>query len=95
MQAAVHDIYMLPFFQACEEAATSEVSSASLAQLIDECRQVPQLASSSHLGEDSNLLRDGTLKRARTQMVELASRWSVKTNELEEKNAEQCNAAGK
>jgi len=91
-QAATHDGWTGKFLHAAEEAADINKPSKSLVQLIHECRANEKLSNSPHW-EDGNKVRDGVFVRAPDEMIALASQWTVKPEELEQKTAEMINAA--
>ncbi|KIW68530.1 hypothetical protein PV04_04469 [Phialophora macrospora] len=91
-QACTHDGWPGSFLHFAEEAAKSTKSSKSLVQLINSARANDKLRKSAHW-EDGNKLSDGVFVRAPDEMIALASQWSVKPEELEQKTAEMINAA--
>ncbi|KAL6241941.1 hypothetical protein RBB50_011186 [Rhinocladiella similis] len=91
-QAAVHDDWPGTFLYAAEEAAKESKSSKSLVQLIHESRANKKLRNSPHT-EDGNKLRDGVFARAAEEMIDIASQWTVKPEQLQQKTAEMINAA--
>ncbi|KEF63694.1 uncharacterized protein A1O9_01672 [Exophiala aquamarina CBS 119918] len=92
-QTATHDNWIAPFLLTAEEKArTSTKKSKSLVQLIHEAQKNPKLRSSAHW-DDGNKIRDGVLVRAPDEMLELASQWTVKPEELKQKTAEMIGAS--
>jgi len=91
-QAATHDGWTGKFLHAAEEAAKGSQGSKSLVQLLHETRANDKLRQSPHW-DDGNKVRDGVFKRAPDEMIALASQWTVKPEELEQKTAEMINAA--
>lgn len=81
-------------FLPAEKAAAAQNGSKSLAELLDEVRADEKLSTAAHW-EDGNKIRDGILVRAPEEMIEYASQYKVREDELEEKTAEMTNAAGK
>lgn len=61
-------------------------------QLIHECRDNEKIRKSPHW-DDGNKVRDGVFARAPDEMIALASQWTVRPEELEQKTAEMINAA--
>jgi hypothetical protein len=96
-QAAVHDNWMAPLFLGCEKAAEAKRGDngekKSIAQILEECKNDEKIRSSAQFG-DGNKIRDGILKRAPEEMIKAATQYTVKEDELEERNAEMVNAAG-
>ena len=93
-EAAAHDKWLTPFFLESEKKAkTSNRPSRSLVELLDDIRADKKLSSAAHW-DDDNKIRDGILVRAKDEMINYASQWTVKPEELEEKTAEMYNAAG-
>lgn len=91
-QAATHDDWTKPFLIQAEDKAKTTTTSKSLVQLLHESCDNDKLRASPHW-EDGNKVRDGVFKRAPNEMIELASQWTVKPDELEQKTAEMINAA--
>ncbi|MCJ1286083.1 hypothetical protein MMC26_005426 [Xylographa opegraphella] len=92
-QAAAHDNWLAPLFTETEKKAkASNLPSKSLVEILDSIRADKKLSSAAHW-EDDNKIRDGILVRAKDEMIEYASQWTVKPEELEEKTAEMHNAA--
>ncbi|KAK5122385.1 hypothetical protein LTR85_003969 [Meristemomyces frigidus] len=93
-QSAVHDNYMRKFLVPAEEAAKKKggEESRTIVDLLDaihadmELRDAPKWS-------DGNKLRDGIIGRAGDRMIEYASQFDVKADELERKTAEMTNAA--
>ena len=94
-QAAIHDNWLAPFFSAVEKAAKEKDPSQgkTFVRLLGEIKADSKLKNAAHW-EDGNKIRDGILKRAPDEMIDLASQWTVSPNELERKHAEMINAAG-
>jgi hypothetical protein len=91
-QAAIHDGWVGPFLLKAEEKAKSTQKSSSLAKLIRACRDNEKLKTSAHW-DDGNKVRDGVFVRAPDEMIDIASQWTVKPDEIEKKTAEMTNAA--
>lgn len=90
-QACIHDGWTGIFLHDAERAAKHNDSSKSLVQLIGEARSNQKLREAAHW-DDGNKVRDGVLVRAPDEMISLASQWSVKPEELDQKTAEMINA---
>jgi hypothetical protein len=88
---------MAPFFLEAEKAAKARAAdphqTKSFVQLLEEVRADKKLSSAAHWG-DGNKIRDGIMKRAPGEMVELASQYVISEEQLEEKTAEMINATG-
>lgn len=97
-QAAVHDSWMAPLFLGCEKAAEAnrgkDRPKKTIVQLLEEARSNEKLRNAPHF-EDGNKIREGILKRAPDEMIQIASQYTVEESELEEKTAEMINAASK
>lgn len=91
-QAATHDNWLARFLLPAEEKAKTSTKSKSLVQLIHEAQQNEKLRSAPNWN-DANKVRDGVLARAPDEMLELASQWTVKPEELEQKTAEMIGAS--
>ncbi|KIW18045.1 hypothetical protein PV08_02332 [Exophiala spinifera] len=91
-QAAIQDGSLGKFLYAAEESARQNQSSKSLVQLIRECRANKKLRDSPH-AEDSDKLLHGVFARAPEEMIDIASQWTVKPEQLQQKTAEMINAA--
>ncbi|KAI1952671.1 hypothetical protein LOZ12_000297 [Ophidiomyces ophidiicola] len=92
-QAAVHESTLKGFFMETE-AKSGGVGNAGTKNLVDlqnECRADPCLRGSSHWS-DTNKVFDGVLKRAPEEMIKYASQFTVETNQINERLAEQVNA---
>ncbi|KAI1918004.1 hypothetical protein LOZ61_000119 [Ophidiomyces ophidiicola] len=92
-QAAVHESTLKGFFMETE-AKSGGVGNAGTKNLVDlqnECRADPCLRGSSHWS-DTNKIFDGVLKRAPEEMIKYASQFTVETNQINERLAEQVNA---
>lgn len=98
-QAALHRDYLAPFFFGAEKQAKQTSQDASsktktLYDLLDEIRANEKLATSAHW-DDDNKIRDGVLVRAPQEMIDIASQWTVRSGDLEIRNAEMVNAVGR
>ena len=92
-QAATHDSWIGEYLLAAEKAARkSDKPSKSLFQLQREARANDKLKASPHWN-DANKVRDGIFVRAKQEMVDIGSQWTVKEDELEQKTAEMINFA--
>lgn len=90
-QASVHDNWIGPYLLKTEAASTG-VSSKTLPKLLDEIRTNGKLVDSAKW-EDGNKIRDGILKRAPEEMINIAKQWTVAPEELEKKTVEMINNA--
>jgi len=88
-QTAVHSNEIGPFLLEAEQAAKSSSAAdmPSIKSLYEAVRDNEKLANAAQMG-DSNKVRDGVLKRARDEMLRLASRVRVRPEQLEEKTVE-------
>ena len=93
-EAAVHDSWINAFFFESEKASTAGKNGKSFVTLLDKIRADKKLSSAAHW-TDGNKIRDGILVRAKDEMIEYASQWSVSADDLEEKTAEMTNADSK
>jgi hypothetical protein len=95
-QAAVHDNWIAPLFLECEKAAVRNRGNSStqkrIVQLLEEVRSNEKLSKAAHW-PDSNKIRDGIMKRAPSEMIRIASQFTVDEAALEERTAEMINAA--
>lgn len=93
-QSAVHGDYMRKFLIPAEEAASkrSGQQSKTVVELLDAIHDDRELHDAPRWS-DGNKLRDGIIGRAAERMVEYASQFNVKPDELERKTAEMTNAA--
>lgn len=96
-QAAVHDNWMKPLFLGCEKAAEAKrgkKQKGTIVELLEQGKNHDKLSKSAHF-EDGNKIREGILKRAPEEMIDLATEYTIDENDdLEEKTAEMINAAG-
>jgi hypothetical protein len=92
-QATCHNSFFGPFLRTCEKLAkeqTNEKGSA-LIDLMRAIRKEPSLYDVKYWdGGDS--LNDKIVSEAPQKLCEIAARWTVKVDELEEKTAEMMNA---
>jgi hypothetical protein len=88
-QTAVHSNDLGPFLHEAEQASKSHPASdmASIASLYEAVKANDKLAHAAQM-KDSNKVRDGVLKRARDEMLQLASRVRVDPSQLDEKTVE-------
>jgi hypothetical protein len=97
-QTAAHDSWMASLFLGCEKAAEAnrgkDIPKKTIVQLLEEAKNNEKLRNAPHF-EDGNKIRDGIMKRAPEEMIQIASQYTVGEDELEEKTAEMINAAGK
>lgn len=97
-QACVHDNRLAPLFFESEKEAMRKLqqghTSKTLLQLLEEIRADTKLSSAAHL-DDNNKIYDGVMARAPQEMLQYATQFLVRPDELEEKTAEMINAAGK
>ena len=101
-QAAVHEAWMKGLFLGCEERVEEKDKEKdkgkgekkTIIQVLDECRKDETLRHAARQ-DDANKIRDGILKRAPREMVDMATQYVVREeDDLEEKTAEMVNAAG-
>lgn len=107
-QAAVHhDWWYTDYLNAAEAlAAETKEPPLPLADLMDMERQDPKISTCSslefhtqtrkHSGKwsmDKEISRDGVLPNARNELLRLAARWRVDSDNLEKHTAELANAA--
>ncbi|EFQ85821.1 hypothetical protein CFE70_006479 [Pyrenophora teres f. teres 0-1] len=96
-QAAVHGAWMKGLFLGCEEKVRERgeaVERKTIVQVLEECRNNEKMRAAAQEG-DANKIRDGILKRAPKEMVDMATQCFVKEgDDLQEKMAEMVNAAG-
>ena len=90
-EACVHDNWIGPYLLKTEAASTSP-SPKTLPELIDESRSNEKLVASAKW-EDGNKIRDGILKRAPEEMIDIAKQWTVSPEELEMKTVQMINNA--
>lgn len=64
----------------------------TIPQLLDEIRGDKKLSTAAEW-DDGNKIRDGILARARGEMINYASQWTVGKGELEAKTAQMINSA--
>lgn len=87
-QTAVHSNYLGPFLHEAERASrSSSADMPSIASLYEAVKANDKLAHAAQM-KDANKVRDGVLKRARDEMLQLASRVRVKPEQLHEKTIE-------
>ena len=94
-QAAVHTSwigqFLLPAEKAAEERAKSQ-KPRPLTELVDEIRADRKLSTAADWN-DGNKIRDGILKRAPQEMIDIASQYFIQPDDdLDEKVAEMTNA---
>ena len=94
-QTAIHSPWLDRFFPAVDEAAKQDQNlSKAFVTILDDIFADKELSTAA-CWDDKDLTRDGVFARAWSSMIKHASRWRVDSSELEEKNAEIANAAGK
>ncbi|RMZ68114.1 hypothetical protein GMOD_00004303 [Pyrenophora seminiperda CCB06] len=95
-QTAVHDAWMKGFFVGCEEKVRErggKGAGKTIVQVLEECRADEKVRSAAR-ESDANKIRDGILKRAPREMIDLATQCFVSEgDDVEEKTAEMINAA--
>lgn len=96
-QAAVHENWMASLFYGCEKAAEAKRGEKSrkktIVELLEQATKNDKLRTSAQF-EDGNKIREGILKRAPEEMIDLATEYTLDENDdLEEKTAEMINAA--
>lgn len=96
-QTAVHDNWMNSLFLGCEKAAEAHRGKngpkKTIVQLLEEAKNNDKLRNAPQF-DHGNKIRDGILKHAPKEMIEIASQYTIEEDELEEKTAEMINAAG-
>jgi hypothetical protein len=95
-QTAVHDDWTGPrYLWPAEKAAggIGKCGEKTMLQLLEEARANKKLARSSHW-DDGNKLRDGVLKRAPEEMINIASQFTVSEDQVQAKFAEMVNTSG-
>ena len=90
-QAACHDDWIGKLLLPAENAAKNNQQSKSIVELLDAIHTDKELKNAARW-EDGNKIRDGILVRAGQAMIDHASRFHVKPDELEYKTAEMTNA---
>lgn len=92
-QAAVHDDWIGPeYFVPAEKLAggIGKRGSKSLLQILNEIRADKKLAQSTKFS-DGNKIREGPLYRARDEMLDYASQYTVSEDQIEERIADMIN----
>ncbi|OBT59343.1 hypothetical protein VE04_00264 [Pseudogymnoascus sp. 24MN13] len=90
-EAAVHDIWLKPFFIGAEKLAKESKTSKTLSQLVVDVDSDEKLKASPKWA-DGNKIRDGILKRAPQEMINHASKYHVPLDQLAQKTAEMMDA---
>ena len=96
-QTAVHEDWTGPLFLHPAEKAAGGIGlpgKKTMLQLLEESRADSKLANSVHW-QDGNKLRDGVLKRAPEEMINLAAQFTVSEEQIPEKFAEMVDIAGR
>lgn len=92
-QACIHPSVLDPWFEEVDAKASLPGSSRDgLAKLLDRIASDPVLSKSAHF-DDPHPIYHGVFVRAPAEMLDVASQWQVKTDELAEKTAELLNSA--
>ncbi|KAL2801770.1 hypothetical protein BJX63DRAFT_416651 [Aspergillus granulosus] len=94
-QTAVHDDWTGPRYLWPAEKAAGGIGKRgekTMLQLLEEARADQKLARSAHW-DDGNKLRDGVLKRAPEEMINIASQYTVSEEQMQEKFAEMVNTS--
>lgn len=104
-EAAVHDIWLSPFFIGAEKLAKESKTSKTLSQLVVDVDSDEKLKASPKWvclpppsmplltsQADGNKIRDGILKRAPQEMIHHASKYHVPLDQLSQKTAEMMDA---
>lgn len=87
-QTAVHSNDLGPVLLEAERASrSSSTDMPSIASLYEAVKSNDKLAHAAQM-KDANKVRDGVLKRARDEMLELASKVRVRPEQLDEKTIE-------
>ena len=93
-QAAAHDNWTGDFLLAAEKQAKQiGKPKKSLFKLLEETRADKKLVESPHW-QDGNKVRDGILKRAKDEMLNIAGQYVVSEDDLEARTAEMINLSG-
>lgn len=96
-QTAVHEDWTGPRFLLPTEKVAGGIGNPgkkTMLQLLEEARTDSKLASSVSW-EDGNKLRDGVLKRAPDEMINLAAQFTVSEEQIQEKFAEMVDVSGR
>ena len=91
-QAAVHSDWIGKLLRPAEERASQKSEDKTLFELLEKIRTNDEIVNAPHW-EDGNKIRDGLLARAGEEVINLASQWRVKPENLEKKMAEMINAS--
>ncbi|KAL2793203.1 hypothetical protein BJX66DRAFT_306566 [Aspergillus keveii] len=94
-QTAVHDDWTGPRYLWPAEKAAGGIGKRgekTMLQLLEEARANKKLARSSHW-DDGNKMRDGVLKRAPEEMINIASQYTVSEDQVQAKFAEMVNTS--
>jgi hypothetical protein len=92
-ETAVHESWIGDFLQEAEVKAKSKGDTTKrLFTLLDDIRSNSKLMAASHYS-DSERMRDGLLKRARDEILDIAAQYKVNESDLELRTAEMINAA--
>ena len=93
-QTAIHSPWLDKYFPAVDEIAQrKQTAPKSLVAILDDIFADEKLSAAAHW-DDKDLTRDGVFARAWDSMVEHASNWRVRPDQVKEANAELANAAG-
>ncbi|CEN60860.1 hypothetical protein ASPCAL07532 [Aspergillus calidoustus] len=94
-QTAVHDDWTGPRYLWPAERTAGGIGKRgekTMLQLLEEARGNQKLARSAHW-DDGNKLRDGVLKRAPDEMINIASQYTVSEDQIQEKFVEMVNTS--
>ena len=91
-QAACHNNFFGSFFHTCESLARTQnhAKGASLLELVEEIREDPSLSDAEYWDRGDSL-NDKIVSEAPQKLCEIAAKWKVDKNDLEEKTAEMIN----
>jgi hypothetical protein len=95
-QTAVHDDWTGPRYLWPAERTAGGIDKRgekTMLQLLEEARGNQKLARSAHW-DDGNKLRDGVLKRAPDEMINIASQYTASEDQIQEKFVEMVNTSG-
>ena len=97
-QAATHDPYLNPVLFEAEKLANARKGSntkKSLAAILDDIQADPKMQGACSFAQDSRAIESGILIRAKEEMTEYCSQYSIDAEELEMRTAEMMDFGGK
>ena len=93
-QTYIHPTWLDSFLLETDKASKDTgYPSKALVTLLDEVREDKKLSTAARW-TDRNLIFEGVLSRARTEMFNYCIQWKVKSDQIEAAEAEIANAAG-